>query len=252
MSNYALNSKDCSTWKQQAAALIKKIEGKEICIEQFQGKLSQTMKSLETLEQNLKNQDQKSERVQADIHHMYKKVDDEGAALVVESLVSLLEELKSLEKQESDFRVHCKIKRAEMQSELAQLTNQTLKSDESEDYPVELESSLSVELQKLDAVRIELAKKSQAVSLLQRRLDDIPSQTELIQYERRFVELYMHIQAKLRETRRYYGTYNALVEANELTLKEISLLNSIHSQVVSFEISIQWKWKKKLLLVDKI
>jgi hypothetical protein len=37
-------------------------------------------------------------------------------------------------------------------------------------------------------------------------------------------------QRKLRETRKYYATYNALAEAHELTVKETSLLNSIHSQ----------------------
>ncbi|EFJ07491.1 hypothetical protein SELMODRAFT_429723 [Selaginella moellendorffii] len=49
-------------------------------------------------------------------------------------------------------------------------------------------------------------------------------------YERCFMELYVNIQAKLRETRKYYASYNALVEANELSLKEISLLNSINDQ----------------------
>lgn len=57
-------------------------------------------------------------------------------------------------------------------------------------------------------------------------------------YERCFVELYMHIQAKLQETRKYFATYNALAEANELTLKEISLLNSINVQVKSRQIAV--------------
>eukprot|EP00268_Persea_americana_P019147 TRINITY_DN197_c0_g1_i1.p1 TRINITY_DN197_c0_g1~~TRINITY_DN197_c0_g1_i1.p1 ORF type:complete len:281 (+),score=37.34 TRINITY_DN197_c0_g1_i1:106-948(+) len=66
--------------------------------------------------------------------------------------------------------------------------------------------------------------------LLKRRCDDVPSQTELIQYEHRFSELYVQIQEKLRQTRKYYATYNALLEIKELMLKEISLLDSISSQ----------------------
>jgi hypothetical protein len=43
------------------------------------------------------------------------------------------------------------------------------------------------------------------------------------------------LQRKLRETRKYFATYNALAEAHELTMKETSLLNSIHSQVCAFQ-----------------
>ncbi|XP_024520967.1 coiled-coil domain-containing protein 93 isoform X1 [Selaginella moellendorffii] len=85
-------------------------------------------------------------------------------------------------------------------------------------------------LEKKTCLRKELAKLSRDVVVLKRRVDDVPTQLELIQYERCFMELYVNIQAKLRETRKYYASYNALVEANELSLKEISLLNSINDQ----------------------
>ena len=50
------------------------------------------------------------------------------------------------------------------------------------------------------------------------------------QYEKRFVELYEQITAKLEETRRYYDVFNTLQETKKLLQKEISLLNSIESQ----------------------
>lgn len=40
------------------------------------------------------------------------------------------------------------------------------------------------------------------------------------------------MQAKDRQTRNYYATYNTLLEIKELMLKETSLLNSICSQVL--------------------
>ncbi|PPD74118.1 hypothetical protein GOBAR_DD28973 [Gossypium barbadense] len=49
-------------------------------------------------------------------------------------------------------------------------------------------------------------------------------------YERRLSELNAHIQEKLQQTRKFYATYNALLEIKELMLKETSLLNSINSQ----------------------
>lgn len=39
------------------------------------------------------------------------------------------------------------------------------------------------------------------------------------------------VQGKHRQTRKYYSSYNALLEIKELMLKETSLLNSIISQV---------------------
>jgi hypothetical protein len=50
------------------------------------------------------------------------------------------------------------------------------------------------------------------------------------QYEKRFVELYEQVTAKLEETRRYYDVFNTLQETKKLLQKEISLLNSIESQ----------------------
>jgi hypothetical protein len=38
----------------------------------------------------------------------------------------------------------------------------------------------------------------------------VPARPELLQYEKRFVELYEQITAKLEETRQCYDTYNML------------------------------------------
>lgn len=117
-----------------------------------------------------------------------------------------------------------------MVTEIKQLQDPAHSVADDDEQRAEVEAAFNADLQKWISLRTELAQKSQEVALLQRKLDDLPCQTELIQYERRFVELYVHIQRKLRETRKYYATYNALAEAHELTVKETSLLNSIHSQ----------------------
>lgn len=84
--------------------------------------------------------------------------------------------------------------------------------------------------EQLHSAKMELAANLRRIVSLRRQLDEIPIQAELIQYERRFSELYVQIQGKLRQTRNYYATYNALIEIKDLMLKEISLLNSISSQ----------------------
>lgn len=122
---------------------------------------------------------------------------------------------------------------------------------------------------RFDALRAQLAQRSMGVSLLSRKLDDVPTQPELLQYEKRFVELHEtvregaapphrspppttlcslppphntlshrvpirprrpQVQSKLEETRRYYAQYNTLADMKNYLTKEVSLLNSIRGQ----------------------
>ncbi|KAI7987103.1 hypothetical protein LOK49_LG13G02479 [Camellia lanceoleosa] len=57
-------------------------------------------------------------------------------------------------------------------------------------------------------------------------------QAEQRGYEHCFLELYVHIQEKLRQTRELYVTFNAMLEIKDLMLKETSMLNSISSQAM--------------------
>ena len=49
----------------------------------------------------------------------------------------------------------------------------------------------------------------------------------MIQYERRFVELYELVADKLVETRKYYDLYNTLTSSHRCMANEVSLLDSI-------------------------
>jgi hypothetical protein len=52
---------------------------------------------------------------------------------------------------------------------------------------------------KLQKIRLLLAKRNREIALLQRKIDEVPSRTELSQYQRRFIELFnqSEIQAKI-------------------------------------------------------
>ena len=52
---------------------------------------------------------------------------------------------------------------------------------------------------------------------------------------------------KHRQTRKYYATYNALLELKELMLNETSLLNSIISQVIFTELETCYKFSLSIL-----
>ena len=56
-----------------------------------------------------------------------------------------------------------------------------------------------------------------------RIIDDVPTRSELIQYERRFVELYQQVAWKLDETKKYYALYNTLDSTLSFLQKEVSV-----------------------------
>lgn len=72
-----------------------------------------------------------------------------------------------------------------------------------------------------------IADASADVSGYARALDEIPTQSELLQYERRFTELYLQVSWKLDETRKYFDLYNSLDSTLKYLKKEVKLLDNI-------------------------
>ncbi|GAV74836.1 hypothetical protein CFOL_v3_18316, partial [Cephalotus follicularis] len=166
------------------------------------------------------------DKIEYELQCLRERIRKKGACTAVQKIVSLMESLKALRRQESEFHA----KRSELQVEVIKLEEKVATGCDSESLFNDLDHSLSDSLEQLNSAKRELAARLRTILSIKRKLDDVPSQSELIQYERRFSELYVHIQDKLRQTRKYYATYNALLEIKELMLKEVSLLNSISSQ----------------------
>lgn len=144
-------------------------------------------------------------------------------------VVSLLESLKALEKQEFDYQSRRSSDCSRLQEEIDELDNM-LHSGVDDEGSVKSDHYFQGSNALLDSAKKELATKLRSIVSVKRQLDGVPSQAELIQYELRFSELNTQIQKKLRQTRKHYDTYNALLEIKELMLKETSLLNSISLQ----------------------
>ena len=60
----------------------------------------------------------------------------------------------------------------------------------SENDIIETQEQVEKEKEKVQQLRLQLAKKNRSIVSLQRQLDNIPDRTELAQYQRRFLELY--------------------------------------------------------------
>ena len=139
-------------------------------------------------------------------------------------LVTINERLKA---QEASFRANCKQQLVDWKAKV-QAIEQSKDNDEDAQRMAEIEETYEADLAKHQKIRAMLAAKNRALATLERKIDDIPTRTELIQYERRFIELYEQVASKTEETRKYFNTYNTLSDTKTYYVKETSILNSIH------------------------
>ncbi|KAK9500420.1 hypothetical protein O3M35_001690 [Rhynocoris fuscipes] len=126
----------------------------------------------------------------------------------------------SLIEQESQFKEYCKQEKSRLQALIKELGEEKKNSSETD-------VTLTSLYEQLANSRMTLAKISRAEAVLLRLIDEVPSRTELSQYQRRFLELYNQVSAKHRETKQFYTLYNTLNDQHQYLNKEFSLLNSI-------------------------
>ncbi|RZC75218.1 hypothetical protein C5167_050700 [Papaver somniferum] len=212
----------------QVKSVLNEIEEEEQRVQQLEEELNHVQKSTEMLRASLNEQIQKKATIENGMQRLQEKINEEDGNIdVVQRVKVLLESVEALEKQEGELRTSCEQKHSNLQAEVNEL-ERISNSEEINSHSGDLQSFRDLGENWQSAK--ELAAKLRAVLSLKRRLDDQPSPSELIQYERRFSELYVQIQEKHQQTRQYYATYNALLEIKELVQKETSLLNSISSQ----------------------
>lgn len=144
----------------------------------------------------------------------------------LQALVSLNEQMGV---QRSEFKRQCAQQLEAMQRELTQLNEeQSVHADDEHQNLLEIERLHSVENGKANQMRRLVGQKGREIAALHRQVDDIPTSAELMQYERRFRELFQQVAGKLQETKKFYSLFNTLEEKKGYLSKEVSLLNSIH------------------------
>ncbi|XP_053202704.1 coiled-coil domain-containing protein 93-like [Panonychus citri] len=132
-------------------------------------------------------------------------------------------ELDKLKREKDNFHQNCKQEKKRLEKEYETLSNQLSESGDED----EIEKQLEAERSKFRKIALKLAEKIKEVSLLHRKLDDIPSRAELNQYQKRLVELYNQVAAKHNETKKFYILYNQLEDTRVHLDKELALLDSI-------------------------
>jgi hypothetical protein len=98
-------------------------------------------------------------------------------------------------------------------------------------YVARVEAAHKESQLKLQQLRAIAARKNRTVLLLSRKIDEVPTHSELAQYGRMLVELYEQINSKFVETRKYYNTFNALDDTRRFLEREVSIVKSINDQL---------------------
>uniref|UniRef100_A0A8C1I446 Coiled-coil domain-containing protein 93 n=1 Tax=Cyprinus carpio carpio TaxID=630221 RepID=A0A8C1I446_CYPCA len=148
---------------------------------------------------------------------------DSGLLEKLRALVAMNENLKH---QEQTFRSHCREEMTRLQQNIEELKLEYgEEGDEKKTYPLH---QYTADREKLQKIRLLMARRNREIAILQRKIDEVPSRAELTQYQKRFIELYSQVSATHKETKQFFTLYNTLDDKKVYLEKEVNLLNSIH------------------------
>lgn len=230
------------THRRMVASLEKQINNADAKVRDLQTLVAEQQQQFEQAQAELQKRIAYNERIVKEIERLDAMETPENTKDLT-TLRSLFALNESLKKHEAEFKANCKRQMAELKANIEKLASN--EPNEDTERMKAVEDTFAAEIARLQKARLLLNHKNRDLVQLQRKIDDIPTRTELIQYERRFVELYDQVSAKLVETRKYYFTYNSQEEIKSLLTKEISLMNSVHDE---FEKAMSNKAKREKFL----
>jgi hypothetical protein len=120
------------------------------------------------------------------------------------------------------FEASCKRQAEELRAKVLALRGAESEEDGETAYVARVEAAHAEGKAKLQQLRAIAARKNRTVLLLERKIDEVPTHSELAQYGRMLVELYEQINAKFVETRKYYNSFNALDDTRRFLEREAS------------------------------
>ncbi|XP_073525289.1 coiled-coil domain-containing protein 93-like [Phyllobates terribilis] len=213
--------------RRNVASLSKQISQKTKVLEQLKVKSSELMVEHEEAKKKRSEVTSFSEKLDAEMSQLEEEegTADPGLLQELRALVALNESLKS---QEQQFRAHCREEMSRLQENIDTLKAETVESGEEKERSSLFEQQHRAEREKLQKIRLLLARRNREIAILQRKIDEVPSRAELTQYQKRFIELYGQVSATHKETKQFFTLYNTLDDKKLYLEKEVNLLNSIH------------------------
>uniref|UniRef100_A0A8C3RQM6 Coiled-coil domain-containing protein 93 n=1 Tax=Chelydra serpentina TaxID=8475 RepID=A0A8C3RQM6_CHESE len=148
-------------------------------------------------------------------------VESQADSSILQNLRALVAMNENLKSQEQEFRAHCRVS-------VSVSLSCYIKIDSKLEPNKIIDQQYKTEKDKLQKIRLLLARRNREIAILQRKIDEVPSRAELTQYQKRFIELYGQVSATHKETKQFFTLYNTLDDKKVYLEKEVNLLNSIH------------------------
>lgn len=218
--------------EREAVVLEQRAEKARTTVASARDKVAKLEEQRQAAEQRLRESERElaeatafNERVRREIAKLaeVEKKCDASKKRDIDELKRLVIVNETTKRSEADFKASCKQKLAELEADL-EAAKATL---DDPDRLAEIEAMHSKVVAKDARLRRQVAAASRKIASTARLIDDVPTRTELVQYERRFQELYAQVATKLDETRKFYQLYNSLDEILQIHQKEVTILNSI-------------------------
>ncbi|KAG5048452.1 hypothetical protein JHK85_009555 [Glycine max] len=154
----------------------------EVCHAENTIEVDECRTLIDALSGNLDELNQQKMNVVKQLYILQERINKEGADSAAQKLVSLLTSLKDLKKQENYFQSNRDTKHSELQDDISELERKITNDCDTENLPDELYHSFSELIEKVNLMKKELAAKLREIVVLRRQIDDLPCQSEVIQY----------------------------------------------------------------------
>ncbi|UJR23182.1 hypothetical protein I4U23_026201 [Adineta vaga] len=212
------------TFKVQLNKQNERMQTLETNIEQAQNKKEQTKNAALAIKQQYEELKSELEEIELQTQNI-----DPEAMERAEALVAAYEQAK---KEESERRTVLKNERNQLEEEIAKLEARLQSSpnaDSAENEKMkQIEEQYQLVSDRIQKQRLVMAKKIREISALSRRIDDIPSSSELAQYRQAFFQLYNQSAVLYRQTKQNYTLYNTFTDMIDYMTKEIMLIESVN------------------------
>ena len=214
---------------RQMEALKKRLAAAEDALAKRQHEQQSVQAKHDSLEAELGKRTAYIERIHRETNKLSAMEHSTDNAAILAKLQQLVQQNEQLKQAEADFRAAALAEREQLLHRIKALTDPSSASSDQQRLQ-EIEALYSSESGRLQRVRAQLAQLNQSIARIERAMEDVPTRAELLQYEKRFVELYHVVSLQLAETKKYYALYNSLRDAYQFMGNEKSLLESIIAQ----------------------
>ncbi|XP_027534883.1 coiled-coil domain-containing protein 93 [Chiroxiphia lanceolata] len=213
--------------RRKVASLNKQILQKTKLLEELQAKCTDLQAKCTEAKKTLAEVKSYSEKLDKELAAL-ETIEAQADSSILQSLRALVAMNENLKSQEQEFKAHCREEMERLQQSIENLKAEAAEDGEEQEPNKIIEQQYQAEKEKLQKIRLLLARRNREIAILQRKIDEVPSRAELTQYQKRFIELYSQVSATHKETKQFFTLYNTLDDKKVYLEKEVNLLNSIH------------------------